>query len=119
MLVRSWALFAVALVLIVSSASLRAASTTDQFGAAGAVGGDEAFRITDTHPGPAECAVWGDLMAINEPAVETKMMAKIPVHAPAMQQPTPVAPVPTAVLSGGSVLLGAGAVRFVRKLKQG
>ncbi len=74
---------------------------------------DPALQITNTDPGPDAWALWDRMSEDELPAAGTNSAMESASH----QESTPVAPMPPALLSGGSVLLAGGILRLTRKLR--
>ena len=80
-------------------------------------GTDPVLSIKDTQPEPAAWTAWDD-PTTHEPVIEIRHNTST-LNAINQSEPTPVAPVPTAFLSGASVLLGGAMLKAIRKLKRG
>jgi hypothetical protein len=69
-------------------------------------------RFANTDAGPDAWALWNRLSEDELPPAGTSLMESA-AHA----ESTPVAPMPPALLTGGSVLLAGGILRLTRKLR--
>jgi hypothetical protein len=105
------------LLVIISTAALAGTVADDRCELS--AGTDSTFNTLHASSDPMAWAKWDELAATNElppampqtPEPRTKSLEK--------DEPTPVAPVPPALISGGSVFLGAAILKLIRKIKRG
>lgn len=82
---------------------------------------DTTFKILDAtppSPDPMAWGLWDELAAMDEPscAIQRGSEARAKLMP---EDPTPVAPVPPALVSGGGVILGAAMLKMIRQIRRG